>query len=406
MIQFPHNFLWGAATSAYQVEGNNSNCDWWKWEKRISLSDISGSACRHYELYEQDFDLAKALNHNAHRLSIEWSRIEPQEGKFSDDEIKHYQKVILALKERDIEPIITLHHFTNPLWFAEYGAWEHKKSAYYFLRYVEKIVETFSGHVRYWVTINEPMVYVYHSYLLGFWPPQEKSPLKGMRVTRNLLDAHIKAYRLIHNIYKNKKISPPLVSIAHNLQAFIPCRPTLKNRLSVYLKDKFYNFYFISKLIKSKTVDFIGVNYYSRSLIDTPSWSLRGLILNTCAKNHSALERNSLGWDIYPQGLYTLLLKLKKYNLPVLILENGICIDDDSRRWDFIRRHLQNLHRAMNEGLKVIGYIYWSLLDNYEWDKGFKPRFGLIEIDYNTYERKVRESARKFAEICRTGVLE
>lgn len=406
MVKFPHNFLWGAATSAYQVEGNNSNCDWWEWEKRVNLKDKSAEACRHYQLYEQDFDLAKALNHNAQRISIEWSRIEPQDAEFSEAQIEHYLKVILALKARNIEPVITLHHFTNPLWFAKKGGWHNNRSPDHFLRYIEKVVTRLSPHVRYWVTINEPMVYVYHAYMLGFWPPQEKSLFKARRVTRNLLRAHIRAYRLIHNIYRRNKIAPPMVSISHNLQAFQACTPDLKNRISVYLKNKFYNFYFLSKISASRAIDYFGINYYSRSLVEARSWGLRRLMLDTCDKNHSTLKKNFMGWDIYPQGIYELLIKLKKYNLPVMILENGICIDDDNERWDFIRQHLIYLRRAMDEGLKVTGYIYWSLLDNFEWDKGFGPRFGLVEVDYNTYERRVRESAKKFAEVCKTGVLE
>lgn len=406
MVKFPHNFLWGAALSAYQVEGGNSNCDWWEWEKRVNLKERSGPACRHYELFEQDFDLAKALNHNAHRLSFEWSRIEPREGEFSEDEIQHYLKVIRALKERNIEPVITLHHFTNPLWFSEKGAWENKKSPDYFLRYVQKVIERFCTHARYWVTINEPMVYTYHAYMLGFWPPQKKSLYTGMRVARNLAAAHIGAYRLIHDIYKKNKAGAPLVGIAHNLQAFISCVPTFKNKLSVYLKNNFYNYNFLSKIAKARAIDYFGINYYSRSLVEARLFSPRSLMLDTCTKGHSALKKNFLGWDIYPQGLYEVLIKLKKYNLPVLISENGICTKDDNLRWDFIREHLLQLQRVMDEGLQVIGYLYWSLLDNYEWDKGFGPRFGLVEVDYNTYERRVRESAKKFAQVCKTGALE
>ncbi len=136
MLEFPKDFLWGAATSAYQVEGNNINSDWWEWEKRVGVKEPSGAACRHYDLYRQDFDLAKLLNHNAHRLSIEWSRIEPEEGKFSVEEINHYRDVIISLRERNIEPIVTLHHFTLPLWFAQKGGWLNKDAVRYFLHYI------------------------------------------------------------------------------------------------------------------------------------------------------------------------------------------------------------------------------------------------------------------------------
>ena len=406
MIQFPQDFLWGAATSAYQVEGNNTNADWWEWEKRVGLKETSGLACRHYELYEADFELAKLLNHNAHRLSIEWSRIEPQEGKFSEQELGHYKEVILSLKERNLEPIVTLHHFTNPLWFARMGGWENKRAYAYFLRYVEKIVGALCAQVKYWVTINEPMVYVYHAYILGLWPPQEKSFLKAKKVGENLILSHLKTYKLIHKIYRKENLSFPLISIAKNMQAFLPCLLTLRNRLATYLRDRYFNFELMERLIRAKTLDFIGLNYYTRGLVETKGWGFKHLLLDICNKNHSQLNKNSLGWDIYPEGLYSLLLELKKYDLPIFILENGICTEDDNLRWNFIYEHLRNMHLAMSDGVKLLGYIYWSLIDNYEWDKGFTPRFGLIRVDYNTYQRTIRESARKYSFVCKTGRLE
>jgi beta-glucosidase len=197
----------------------------------------------------------------------------------------------------------------------------------------------------------------------------------------------------------------PWVSIAKNVQAFVPCRPCLRDKFAVYLRDRWFNFRFIERLIRHKSLDFIGVNYYSRSLVEVEKWGLRHLILDVCKENHHPLKKNSLGWDIYPEGLYNVLLKFKKYSLPVFITENGICTQDDSLRWDFICEHLRSMRRAQDNGVKVIGYIYWSLIDNYEWDKGFAPRFGLVEVDYNTYKRTIRESAQKFSLVCKTGVL-
>ncbi|MBU0709104.1 MAG: glycoside hydrolase family 1 protein [Candidatus Omnitrophica bacterium] len=405
MIQFPKGFLWGAATSAHQVEGNNQKNDWWEWEKKVGLKDASGNACRHYEFYKDDFDLARQLNHNAHRLSIEWSRIEPEEGNFSTAEIAHYIDVIDALKQRNIEPIVTLHHFTNPLWFAKLGGWQNKKAPEYFLRFTNKIVGVLSDKVRFWVTINEPMVYVYHSYVLGQWPPQCKYLFKSQEVVDNLLLAHIKSYRAIHSIYKKVHLPAPCVSIAKNMQPFMPCIPNLKNKIGTYLRNKFFNLAFLKKLIRSRTLDFIGINYYTRGLIEVKRWGLENLFLDVCSKNHSSLRKNSLGWDIYPQGLYLILMQLKKYNLPVFILENGICTADDNLRWEFICEHLKNLNLAMQKGVKVLGYTYWSLLDNFEWAQGFTPRFGLIEVNYNNYQRTIRESARKYSLICEKGAL-
>jgi beta-glucosidase len=403
MIKFPRDFLWGAATSSYQVEGNNSNADWWQWEKENGKEN-SGAACRHYELYERDFDLAKSLNHNAHRLSIEWSRIEPEEGSFSQKELKHYLDVILALRARNIEPIVTLHHFTNPAWLSKSGGWTNQKVIALFSRYCDFVCRGLAEHVRYWITINEPTIYYSHAYIFGVWPPQAKSFLKAKRVEDNMVSGHIQAYRLIHKIYKEKDLPEPAVSIAQNVMAFVPCDQAFKNRLAASLRHKWYNLGFLEKI--RKHLDFIGINYYSRQLVDLKGLLPANFAWDACEKNHLPVKKNSLGWDIYPRGLYELLLKLNKFNLPIMITENGICTSDDHLRWEYLSGHLKYIHQAMEKGVKVSGYLYWSLMDNFEWDKGFTPRFGLIDIDYSTYKRTVRESAEKFAQVCATGVLE
>jgi beta-glucosidase len=406
MIEFPGNFLWGAASSAYQVEGDNSNSDWWHWERSQAGIAASGAACRHYRFFREDFDLAKSLGHNSHRLSVEWSRIQPEPGKFREEEISHYIQVVDHLRRLNIEPVVTLHHFTNPVWFSRIGGWENPRAPEIFLDYARKLVSALGDKVKYWVTINEPMVYAYYSYMTGDWPPQVKSPFRAAKVIDNLTRAHIRCYRLIHSIYRENKLIQPMVSIAHNMIAFEACRKSLRNKLAVHLKNRLFNFRLLDKLSREKTLDFIGLNYYTRHLIDTQSWSLNELLSNTCSKGHDLLAKNSLGWEIYPEGLYTLLAALKKYRLPVFILENGICTEDDSLRWSFIREHLKQLRKASLEGVDVIGYLYWSLMDNFEWDKGFSHRFGLCAVDYSNFKRSPRGSAGKFAQVARTGVLE
>ncbi|MBF0570688.1 MAG: glycoside hydrolase family 1 protein [Candidatus Omnitrophica bacterium] len=404
MIQFPNNFYWGAATSSYQVEGNNVNADWWPWEI-LAGKEKSGPACRHYEFYEQDFDLAKSLNHNAHRLSIEWSRIEPKEGEFSGQAVQHYIDVIKALRSRGIEPMVTLHHFTNPIWFSDSGGWVDPGSVKRFLRYCDVVTRALAPHVHFWFTINEPTIYFSHAYLWGMWPPQARSFLKTRSVRDNMVDAHIGVYRLMHKIYKELNIPSPSVSFAHHMQAIVGCDQGLKNRLAVAMRVQLYNLEILDHLTKAKALDFIGVNYYSRHLVDVHSWWIGDLLMQTCKDNHHPLKKNFLGWDIYPEGLALVLLSLKKYNLPVIIAENGICTTDDNERWEYIQSHLRNVHRAMSQGVNVAGYLYWSLMDNFEWAYGYAPRFGLIEIDYNTHLRTVRESAKKYADVCRTGAV-
>src|SRR4030042_481171 len=283
MTKFPQGFLWGAAKSAYQVEGNNFNSDWWQWEKDRGKEN-SGQACRHYEFYEQDFDLAKNLNHNAHRLSIEWSRIEPREGELSKVELKHYIDVILALRARNIEPVVTLHHFTNPVWFSKTGGWEDRRSTACFLRYCDFVTRSLAQYVRYWITINEPNVYVSHAYILGVWPPEVKSLLKAKSVEKNFVSAHIQAFRLIHKIYQELSLRKPYVSIAQNMMAFLPCTASLKNRFAAALRDKWYNFGFLDKIMRHNSADFIGLNYYSRQLVELNRWGINNFATDVCKK--------------------------------------------------------------------------------------------------------------------------
>ncbi|MBI5873155.1 MAG: glycoside hydrolase family 1 protein [Candidatus Omnitrophica bacterium] len=405
METFPKDFLWGAATSAYQVEGDNVGADWWAWEKDTG-KERSGRACRHYELYERDFDLAQSLNHNAHRFSTEWSRIEPEEGIFVEQELKHYVDVIRCLRSRHIEPLVTLHHFTNPLWFARSGGWLAKGCVERFLQYADRVVRALAKDVRYWITVNEPTIYFSHSYLFGAWPPQQRSFLRMKAVEQHLITAHIQAYGLIHKIYKELRLPEPCVGIAQYTQAYIPCRACFRDKMAAYLRDKLYNFGFLDAIARHSAMDFIGVNYYTRQVVEPKNWGLASLAMDVCKKNHRPAQKNSLDWDIYPEGLEDILLRLKKYDRPAIVTENGICTDDDALRWGYIRKHLKHIHRAMGQGADVRGYLYWSLLDNFEWDKGFGPRFGLVGVDYNTYERSVRDSAKKFAQVCKTGVLE
>lgn len=417
-------FLWGAATSAHQVEGDNVNSDWWQWEMEGRTRERSGKACEHYKLYEQDFTLAKSLNHNAHRFSVEWSRIEPQEGVFDEEALRHYRSVVSALLSRQIEPVVTLHHFTNPVWFSKLGGWGNPKAVGYFTRYAEYIVAALEGKVRFWLTINEPMVNVYRSYIEGQWPPGGNSYDTAVKVLRNLLLAHSAAYDTIHKIYKRNGWPHPMVSFAKSAASFVPCSSrSWRDRYSARIRHSLYN-HFIFRSIRNGflffpglyfemrpeikgRLDYIALNYYLRDFVHFDGLLPPKYLGRICSLEHhkDAGERNSLGWEVYPEGLSELLMQFKRYNLPIMITENGICTDDDTQRWRYIKSHLIQLKRAIDNGADIIGYLYWSLLDNLEWAEGFSPRFGLIEVDYDTQTRKARQSALKFAEICRNGLL-
>ena len=401
---FPKNFLWGAATSSHQVEGGNTNNDWFLWEQEKKTQEPSGSAAGHYELFDSDFELAKELGHNAHRFSIEWSRVEPAEGVFDESAIEHYREVIASLRKRSIEPIVTLHHFTNPIWFYEQGGWLKERSVFLFSRYVEKIVSALGKDVCYWITINEPMVYIYHGFLAGLWPPGSRSLSQAWRVTKNLVKAHRGAYQVIHNIYRKNQWSSPQIGLAQSLIVFKVC-PQSNNffcHLGVFLRHRLYNLYFLCKAAAFE--DFIGVNYYRRDFISNHKHLPYGILGGKCNQVHGhAGHLNTLFWDSCPEGLFEVLCWLKRFKKPILITENGTCEQDDEFRRRFIEEHLKQLDRALAAGLVITGYLYWSLVDNFEWQHGFKPRFGILEVDYKNMKRTPRPSAYRLRDIIRSG---
>lgn len=418
---FPKDFLWGAGTSSHQVEGNNTNNDWWQWEQHIPLKMRSGEACDAWNRYETDFALARDLGFTAYRFSLEWSRIQPRPGEFDTVALDRYRAMILSLRSKGIEPIVTLNHFTIPLWLVKQGGWLTDKSPELFAHYVKKTVELLGSDVHYWITINEPAVYAYKSYMTGQWPPGERSTKKAFEVVRNLAKAHFLAYQEIKEVYAQRGWKEPMVGMAQQVLVFAPCSAgSLRDRISAGLRDRVINHLFIRALVRGKakvfgvfslrlpkagSLDFIGLNYYTREYVRNRGFLLSDILGSECVLENPGDRRSCLGWEIYPQGLYTFIEAFSKYKLPILISENGICTHDDARRTEFIVDHLEAVARAMKEGAPVIGYLYWSLLDNYEWAEGFAPRFGLIEVDYTTQRRRVRESARKFEEIIRSGRL-
>lgn len=351
-------FLYGSSTSSHQVEGNNVHNDWWQAEQIKKVPFKSGEACDQYHRFAEDFGLAKQLGHTAHRLSLEWSRIEPVEGQWNYKALEHYRVVLEELKKQGLVPFVTLHHFTNPKWFAERGGWEKSDSVELFMRYVKIVAEQFQDLVDFWIPINESNVYVGKGFVQGEWPPFKKNKLSAWRVTRNLLKAHRQAYTLIHRIDKHAEVGS-----AHSIIYF----PESK------LLNKLYNHYFLKKI--NNYSDFIGLNYYFSS---QKEWD--GPV-------------SALNWSINPNGLKKVLLDMKMYNKPIYITENGIATNKDQERAEFIRSHLRAIEQAQAEGVDVRGYFYWALLDNFEWAEGFKPRFGLIEVDYATQERRIRPSA-------------
>lgn len=395
-LVFPKDFLWGAATAAHQVEGNNIYNDWWAWEQKGGGAGPSGVACDHYNRFEEDFRLAKKLNHNAHRLSIEWSRIEPEEGKWDEKAIEHYQKVLRSLKKKGMKTFVTLLHFTLPLWFAKKGGFERKENIDYFKRFCLLAVSNFADKVDFWITINEPKILSSLAYIQGIWPPQKKNKLLALRVYRNLALAHKKVYRAIKNKFSNTQIGAAI-----NMSALYSYNNRLLKKFVAPLVSLIFNQSFY--LLTSNTHDFLGVNYY---FFHNVQWQdLMMKITKKKIEQTILLERSDFGWPFYPQGIYEVLIDLKKYKLPIYITENGIADAQDKYRAKFIINHLQWVHQAIREGVDIRGYLHWSLMDNFEWAFGFKPRFGLIKVDYKTQKRKIQDSAYVYAKICKENAI-
>lgn len=383
-IVFPKDFLWGSATAAHQVEGNNIHSDWWAWEKNGGTKEASKLACDHYRRFEEDFDLIQKLNQNAHRFSIEWARIEPKEGKWDKEALKHYRKVLESLRKRKIKSFVTLFHFTLPLWFAQKGGFSQIENLKYFERYTQFLVKNLGDLVDFWLTINEPNIYVSTSYLGGLWPPQKRSLLQSIKVFINLAKAHKKAYKIIHEFKSDAKVGMAMNISTYNSFGGYFIGMIFSKLTKLLISDSFY-------LLTQNFHDFLGVNYYF----------FRNFSIRTLKMTHAVYS--DLGWLIYPKGLYDVCLDLKKYHLPIYITENGIADKKDILRTEFVLNHLRWLFKAIEEGVDVKGYLHWTLMDNYEWTYGFKPRFGLVAMDPITRERKIRKSALVYAKICKAN---
>jgi len=403
--KFPEGFLWGAATASYQVEGGIDNTDWAR-AAREGRVPPAGESSDHYHRYEEDFDIAKSLGHNAHRFSIEWARIEPEEGKFDQKETEHYRVVIQALKARGLKPYTTLWHFTLPNWFAESGGFERHDASKIFARYARYIVQELGSELEGITTMNEPTVYTSNGWRRGTWPPFKKwigiqtlaiAPSKNdqhasrgsirniflyYKVLNTLAQAHRAAYHAM------KEIAPHLeISLVKHIVLFRANTNPL-NTLMAWYMNYHWTHSFMRKVVRD--VDAIGLNYYiQKKFGDTRTY-----------------EKTDMNWDIYPEGIYDCLMMLKRYRKPLFVSEAGIADAQDIHRTDYIQRQVQAVWQAIQDGAPVRGHMYWSLLDNYEWAEGYEKRFGLVEINYETKERTIRQSAYAYKKICEENAVE
>jgi len=419
---FPKNFRWGTATSSHQVEGGLTNNDWWLAEQTggyIYQNQGAGQACDWWNRAEQDFDRMAQMNHNAHRLSIEWSRIEPRQGVWDDEALARYREMLVGLRQRGIEPMVTLHHFTNPLWMVEQGGWENEKVIFWFERYTRKVISALGDLADLWCTINEPNVMISQAYTIGRWPPGKQDLNATFRVMLNLARAHAVAYRAIH------EMSPAAqVGIATHIMSWRPRRPWLPlDILATNLIGHLFHFLLLDMVTAgimripgrrsspvpeaAKTLDWLGVNYYQQYRISFNPFAAGTLFMDLCTQ--AGVLKGPGGWgEIHPRGIFdTLRMMWNHYRLPIFITENGIPDPTDEQRPQFIVTHLSNLWKALQKEVPVLGYYFWSLVDNFEWTEGYDPRFrfGLISVDPETQERRIRPSGLLYAAICQNGGL-
>ena len=426
-------FLWGAATSSHQIEGGNEHNDWWAWEAEghVDGGVRSGEATDHWNRFREDLQLAASLGLNSYRFSIEWSRLEPEEGLWNTVALDRYGEILSECERLGLLPMLTLHHFTSPRWFAENGGFTQSGAAEKFAAYVSRVIEAFGPRIPLWCTINEPMVLVAGSYLGTFMPPGEWAPRLASQASHQLLRAHVLAYDLLHSQSRERKGPwknwPLQVGIAHNMLDFLPDRRWhWAEKVLARIFDRFCNRAWLDAVTGRKqhfgvvgmipyadqvqeargrkTADFIGINYYTKAYVQ---W-------RPLAPAHQAFARLPVGvsfagskdkvfsdveWAVHPKGLTRMLAFAGGYGLPIYVTENGIADREDRLRPAFLHSHLKAVARALAEGIDVRGYYYWSLLDNFEWGKGFGPRFGLYHVDYETLARKPTKSAEVYRTI-------
>lgn len=389
-MHFPDGFLWGTAVAAHQVEGNNWANDWWAWEHNPSsgCAEPSGDACDFYHHYPDDLTLLASMGHNTFRFSVEWARIEPEEGEFSQAAIEHYRRMIDACLAAGMAPMMTLHHFTSPRWLAERGGWERAESVPYFGRYCERVMRQLGDRIPYVCTINEPNIVATMGYLVGVFPPGKRDREARHRVNENLIAAHALAVEAVKSGPGNAKVGLTLA-----MSDYQPVDGGEERLADIRrpMQDVFLD------AVAGDASDFIGVQTYSRQRIGPA-----GIV-----GPEPGRETTQMGYEFWPEALGACVREAAaRTHKPVIVTENGIGAGDDSRRIAYIDTALRGLHAAIADGVDVRGYIHWSAMDNFEWALGYRPTFGLIAVDRETQQRTPKPSAAWYAGVIRANGLE
>ncbi len=414
-IHFPAGFLWGTATASHQVEGGNTNNNWYRWEMtdgNIKNGDKSGLACNWWGgKWKDDLDRAAESHQNSHRMSIEWSRVQPSPDRWDEDALEYYRQIIRGMVDRKLVPMVTLHHFSDPLWLVDMGAWETDAVVPYFERYVEKVVGALKDYVKLWVTINEPNVYVWGGYMGGGFPPGKNNMNLGLQVMANMVRGHAAAYRIIHAAQPEAR-----VGFALNYRDLQPARPGFPPDVwMANLQAKIYNESFAGALKTgvfdavfkkinipeaAGTQDYLGVNYYTGDLVKFDLTAAGEMFGRRSTPPGAEMSETGFIASV-PEGIFRALHWARRFDVPLMVTENGVEDSEDHLRPRYLVEHLEQVRRAANYNYRVEGYYLWSLVDNFEWERGWTQRFGLWGLDCETQARIRRPSVDLYAAICK-----
>jgi beta-glucosidase len=412
-FHFPRGFLWGTSTAAYQVEGNNPNSNWYAWEQqpgRIVNGDHCGLACDWWNgRWREDFRRAKEGNQNAHRMSIEWSRIQPTPDRWDEAALDRYVEIVRALYELNMTPLITLHHYSDPQWFVDQGGWESDIAVELFEKYVRKVVAALKDYNNLWCTLNEPNGYAMLGFIQGIFPPGKKDIGLGFKVMVNLVKAHARAYHAIHEIQPEAR-----VGMANYFRSLKPKKDWFPlDRLVTHLlmsinnifpdaaQDGTVRFLHMRKRVPEAkgTHDFLGIDYYTRDYVSFNPLNPAELFSKRSFREDAELSTTRFLAN-EPGGMFEALRWGLKYDIPIIITENGFEDAEDRVRPSYMVEHIHQVWRAVNFNWPIKGYFHWTLVDNFEWERGWTQRFGLWELDVVTQVRHKRPSADLYAEIC------
>lgn len=380
---FPDGFRWGTATAAHQIEGGNINNDWWRWEHAAGsgVAEPSGDACDSWHRWVDDVELVAGLGLDHYRFSVEWSRIEPAPGEWSTASVDHYRRVCDALRARGVEPVVTLHHFTTPLWVVDEGGWEKGPAVDRFASFCHRVVEAMGDSVGRVCTLNEPNIVATMGWALGIFPPGRTDPGAAAEVSTRLVQAHRRAVEAV----RAARSSLP-VGLTLSMTDYQPAEggEERARHLRAVHEDLF--------LDATAGDDFLGVQTYTRMVIGPDGW----------LGPRPGVEVLPMGYELWPDALEACVRRawaVTGGSVPLWVTENGIGTDDDGQRISYMGAALEGLKRALADGIDVRGYTYWSLMDNFEWAFGYRPRFGLVEVDRSTFERRPKPSARWLSEV-------